>query len=106
MLDHLGEVEIEHRIVFAEKHVEANGVTADFVHDFAQGNELAGPLRHFHGFACAQQSHKLHQFYVQLGSAGTHGFDSRLHPFDVAAVVGPPDINQVQESADHLRSVI
>src|SRR5262245_39108912 len=45
MLDDFGEVEIEHGIVLAIKHIETNGVTSDFVHDLAQRDELAGPLR-------------------------------------------------------------
>ena len=44
LLQHLGEVELEHRVVFTEQHHEANGVTADFIHDLAQGHELPRPL--------------------------------------------------------------
>ena len=33
---HLGEIEIEHGVVLAKQHHEADGVAADFIHDFAQ----------------------------------------------------------------------
>ena len=36
LLDHLGEVEIEHRVVLAVEHHEAHGVAADLIHDLAQ----------------------------------------------------------------------
>jgi hypothetical protein len=36
LLDHLGEVEIQHRVVLAEQHHEAHGVGADLVDDLAQ----------------------------------------------------------------------
>src|SRR5262245_17187090 len=48
MLYHRSEIEIEHGIVPAIKHVETNGVTPDFIHDLAQCDELACPLRHYH----------------------------------------------------------
>ena len=34
LLDHLGQIEIEHRVVFAVEHHEADRVLADLVHDF------------------------------------------------------------------------
>ena len=36
LLDYLGEVEIQHRIVPAVEHHEAHGVAADFVHHLAE----------------------------------------------------------------------
>ena len=41
VLDHLGEIEIKHGVVLAIEHVEAHGIAADFVNDFAQRHELA-----------------------------------------------------------------
>ena len=38
LLDHLGEIEIERRVVLAQQHDEAHGVGADFIHDFAQAS--------------------------------------------------------------------
>ena len=40
LLDHLGEVEIEHRVVLAVEHHEADGVAADLVHHLAQRDEV------------------------------------------------------------------
>ena len=44
MLDHLGEVEIEDGVILAVEHIEAHGVAPDFVHHFAQRDELPRPL--------------------------------------------------------------
>ena len=41
LLDHLGEVEIQRRVILAIKHHEAHGIAADFFDDFAQGDEIA-----------------------------------------------------------------
>jgi hypothetical protein len=41
LLDHLGKVEIEHRIVLAVEHHEADGILADLVDHLAQGDEIA-----------------------------------------------------------------
>jgi hypothetical protein len=44
LLDHLDQIEVEHGVVAPVEHHEANGVAADLVYHFAQGDELAGPL--------------------------------------------------------------
>ena len=47
LLDDLGEIEFERRIVLAEKHHEAHGIDADLVDDFAQRDEIAGSASTF-----------------------------------------------------------
>ena len=106
LLDHLGEVEIEHGVVLAVEHHEAHGVAADLIHHFAQRDELACPLRHFHRLAGAQQPDELHDLDVEFGLAAAHRRDRRLHALDVAAVIGAPDVDQVAEAAVELRCVI
>ena len=69
LLDHLGEVEIEHRIVLAEQHHEADGVPPDFIHNFTKRHELPCPLRHFDRLARPQQLHELDELDVELGAA-------------------------------------
>ena len=67
LLDHLGEVEVEHGVVLAVQHHEADGVLADLIDHFAQGDEVAGALRHFDRLARAQQPHELDDLDVELG---------------------------------------
>ena len=69
LLDDLGEIEIEHRVVLAKQHHEADGVAPDFIHDLAKGHELPCPLRHFDRLAGAQQLHKLDDLDVEIGLA-------------------------------------
>ncbi len=59
LLDHLGEVEIERRVVLAHQHDEAHRVGADLVDDFTQRDEVAGTLRHLYRLARAHQPHEL-----------------------------------------------
>ena len=44
LLDHLGEVEVERRVVLAHQHDEADGVRANLIHDFAKSHEVPRPL--------------------------------------------------------------
>ena len=67
LLDHLGKIEIEHRVVLAVEHHEAHGVAADLIHDFTQRHELPCPLGHFHRLAAAQELHQLHDLDVEIG---------------------------------------
>jgi len=59
--------------------MKRNRVGTDLVDDFAQRDEIAGPLRHFYGLAVAQQSDQLHDLHVQRGLARGDGLDRRLH---------------------------
>ncbi|MNT62451.1 hypothetical protein D3C72_2001730 [compost metagenome] len=56
---HLGEVEVERLAVLAIEHHEAHGVGADLLHHFAQGDEVAGTLRHLHRLAVAVELDEL-----------------------------------------------
>ncbi len=44
LLGHLGEVEVERRVVLAVEHHEADRVAADLLHHLAQRDEVAGAL--------------------------------------------------------------
>src|SRR3954465_9000172 len=44
LLDHFGKVKIEHRVVLAVQHHEADRVLADLINDFTQRYELPCPL--------------------------------------------------------------
>ena len=46
LLDHLGEIEIEHGVVLAIEHHEAHGVAADLVDHLAQGATEQVPLNY------------------------------------------------------------
>ena len=67
LLDDLEQVEIEHSIIAAVEHHEANGVAADFIHDLTQGHEVTGTLRHFHRLAGPQELHQLDDLDVEIG---------------------------------------
>ena len=69
MLDDLGEIEFERRIVLAKQHHEAHGIDADLVDDFAQRDEIAGAFRHFHRLAVAHQLDELAELDVERGLA-------------------------------------
>ncbi len=69
LLDHLGEVEIEHRIVLAVEHHEADRVAADLVHHFAQRDEFPCPFRHFDGPPARRSFTSWMNFDIKFGSA-------------------------------------
>ncbi len=99
LLDDFGEVEIERRVVLAHQHDEPDGVDADLVHDFAQGDEVPGALGHFDRLAGAHQPHELTKAHIELALPSGQRRDRRLHPLDIAAVVGAPDVDQRQKAA-------
>ena len=66
LLDHLGEVEIEHRVVLAVEHHEADGIAADLIDDLTQCYEVSGPST-FDRLARPQQAHELDDLDVELG---------------------------------------
>src|SRR5262249_28984742 len=102
MLDHLGQIEIECSIVFSVEHVEADSIAPDLIHHFTQRDELPCSLRHFDWFTGAKQANQLHELYIEVRFAAADRFDRGLHPPDIAAVVGAPDVDQVQKAARHL----
>ena len=47
LLNRLGEVKIERRVVLAHQHHEPDSVRANLIHHFTKRHELAGTFRHF-----------------------------------------------------------
>ena len=66
LLDHFREVEVDRSVVPAHQHDEADGVRADFVHDFPEGHEVSGSLRHFDRLALAHEADELTQAHLEL----------------------------------------
>ena len=66
LLDGQIEIELELAVAFAHEKEEARRVGADFVHHFAQGDELARALAHAHRLAAARQAHELDDQHAQL----------------------------------------
>src|SRR6202035_1493289 len=99
LLDHLGEIKIEHSVVLAVEHHEANGILANLVDHFTQGNKVAGPLRHLHRLAVTQQLDKLDDLHIERGLARGDGLDRRLHALDITTVISAPDIDEVAKAA-------
>src|SRR4029078_9818417 len=60
--------------------------------------------------AAAQKFHQRHDVGVELGGGGVgnglHRFHRRLYALDVAAVVGPPYVDQGRETTVHLGLVV
>ena len=106
LFDHLGQIELQLGVVLAEQHHEADGVDADLVHDIAQRDELAGALRHLDRLARSHQFDQLAQLDVERGRAAGDGRHRRLHPLDVAAMVGAPDVDHPGEAARELGGVV
>ena len=102
LLRHLGEVEVERRVVLAVEHHEADRVAADLLDHLAQRDELARPLRHAHRLAVAVELDQLAEQDRQLGRAARDGLGQRLQALDVAAVVGAEHEDQLLEAARHL----
>ena len=106
LLDDLGKVEVEHGIVFAVEHHETDRVGPDLPHDLAEGHELAGALRHFHRLAAPKQPDQLDDLDVEIGAAAADRLHGGLHPFDIAAMVGAPHVDQGAKAAVEFRFVI
>src|SRR5215475_2774923 len=106
VLDDFGEIEIEHRVVLAVQHIETNGVAADLIYHLSQGDEFACPFRHLYRLASSQQADELHKFHVQFGFATADRIDRGLHALDVAAMIGAPNVDEIQKSTVNFRSVI
>jgi hypothetical protein len=106
LLNHFGKVEIEHRVVLAEQHHEADGVGADLVDHLAKRDEFPCPLRHLHRLAAAQQLHKLDDLDIEERLLLGDRSDRRLDALDVATVVGTPDVDKIAEPALELVAVI
>ncbi len=69
LLGHLGEVEVERRVVLAGQHDEADDVLADLLDHVAQGDDPAGALRHPERLAAVQQVDQLADLDVELRPA-------------------------------------
>src|SRR5262245_57570632 len=106
VLDDFGKIEVENRVVLAVQHIETNCVAAHFIHHLSQGDKFARTFRHLYRLASAQQADELHKFYVQYGLAGADSTDRGLHALDVAAVIGTPNVDEIEKSTVNFRSVI
>jgi len=103
---HKVQVEVEHGVVLAVEHHEADGIAPDLIHDLTKRHEVTCPLGHFDRLAGAQELHELDELDVEFGALSAQCRHRRLHAFDVAAVVGAPDIDQRLEAAVELRAVV
>src|SRR5207302_130783 len=50
--------------------------------------------------------YELDDFHVELGLAAAHGLHGGLHPLDVAAMIGPPNVDHAPKSAIELGAMI
>ena len=69
------------------------GSAADLVDDLAERDEVAGPLRHLHRLAAAEEPDELAELHVEVAVAVGDRLHGRLHALDIAAVVGAPDVD-------------
>ena len=102
LLGHLGEVEVERRVVLAIEHHEADRVAPDLLHHLAQRHEVAGALRHPDRLAAAIELDQLADQHGQLDLAVRHGPGQRFQPLDVAAVICAEHEDQLVEAAADL----
>src|SRR6516165_1869091 len=106
LLGDLDEIEIEWRVILTVKHHEANGPRAHFVHDIPERDERPGTFGHLDRLPAAKQADKLTKLDVELCLAIGQRGDRRLHALNVAAVVGPPDVDHIGEAASEFVAVI
>ena len=107
LLRHLGEVEVERRVVLAGQHDEADDVAPDLVDHVAERDDAAGALAHLQRPALVEQVDELAEPDVELRPARpSQRRDGRLHPLDVAAVVRPPDVDHQREAAADFVAVV
>ena len=106
LLGDFREVEFEGLIVPAGQHHKTEDVLSHLVDNLAQRDEGAGALRHAHRLAVVEQVDELRQLDVEDRPSLAQRLDRRLHAFDIAAVIGAHDIDQVVEAAAHLVVVI
>jgi len=93
LFGHLGEIEIERRIILAGQHDKTHHILANLVDHLAQGDEGAGAFRHFYLLALVEQIDELADFDVETPLAAGYRGNSRLHALYIAAVIGAPDID-------------
>ncbi len=93
-------------VVLAGQHDEAGDIGPRLFHHIAQGDEGPCPLGHLEGFAVLVEFDELDQLDVQRHATVGQGRNGGLHPFDVTAVVGAEDVDELVEAALHLVVVI
>src|SRR5690606_9290292 len=99
LLKHPFQIEIERCVGLAREHHEAQHVLADLIHDFPQGYEVAGALRHANLFAAAHQAYELTEDDVKLALPLGQGRDRGLHPLYISAMVRAPDLQHERIAA-------
>ena len=93
------EVEIEMAVGPPHHEIVARRVPAHLVDDLPQGDELAGPRRHGHGLPLPEQAHELDKDDLQRLPLSPEGLDAGMDPWDVAVVIGAPDVDDEVEPA-------
>src|SRR2546430_7742836 len=82
------DVEVERHVSAAQQEEDAGGVRAGGLEELAQGDEVRRPLAHPVWLAVLHQIDELEEDDLQLAAHRGH---HRLHPPDVAAVIGAPN---------------
>ena len=72
---------------------------ADLVDHFARRDEITGAFRHLHWLAGTQQPRRAGRLDVERGLAAANALHRRLHPLDVAAMIGAEHVDHVEEAA-------
>ena len=79
---------------------------ADLIDQVAQSDEIAQPLAHLERFAVLIKPHHLRQLDIKRHLAIAERRNGRLHPFDIAAMIGAEDIDQCVKAPRDLVIVI
>ena len=104
----LGQFQVEIQVlVVAAHHVEeTRRIGADFLAQFAQGDEAAGTRRHLHTHAATEQDGELHQLDLDAAGVEPQPLRRRLQTGDVTMVIGTEDVQGALETAFELRQQI
>ena len=101
------QVELHLRVTLAHQHREPHAVPAHPLQQVRQRHVGARPLGHPHRHTAAQHVHDLAQHDIERRPAiPRHRLRRRLHPGDVAAVIGAPDVDHLLRTARHLVGMI
>ena len=119
----VGVLDVVHRVVAGlflcqvdvEVHLGVQGagaeeisgcVGADFFHQFAEGDGLAGTLGHFHLFAVPEEGDHLEEHDFEIVGVVAQEFHGGLQTDDVAVVVSAPDVDEFVVAAANFISYI
>ena len=79
-------------------------VGADFVHQFTQGDCLAGTLAHLDWLSVAEEGNHLEEHDFKIIGVVSEEFHSRLQADDISVVVSAPDVDEFVVSSFDLVS--